>query len=187
MGKNDQEDRSSEAHNSPKIDSRRPPWMALLITNISKPANIRSLLLSAHAFGFQKIFVCSQPKFDFDHNNANNDVPTQLREPLNQGEFQIIRFRSFDDCIEHIHTLDAKILGVEIHQDAVDVEDETCFTGNTVLIMGNEAMGMGPKQSSVCDGFVRISQYGKGTASLNVNVAASIVMHRFQIWARTKT
>ncbi len=34
-----------------------------------------------------------------------------------------------------------------------------------------------------CDAFVYIGQYGTGTASLNVAVAASIVLHHFALWA----
>ena len=36
---------------------------------------------------------------------------------------------------------------------------------------------------AICDGFVYIPQYGPGTASLNVAVAASIILHRFATWA----
>lgn len=42
---------------------------------------------------------------------------------------------------------------------------------------------MNQKQLSMCDHFVYIPQFSKGTASLNVNVAASIVMHHFSTWA----
>lgn len=42
---------------------------------------------------------------------------------------------------------------------------------------------MNEKQISLCDHFVYIPQFSKGTASLNVNVAASIVMHHFSTWA----
>ena len=35
----------------------------------------------------------------------------------------------------------------------------------------------------LCDAFVYIQQYGAGTASLNVSVAASIVLHHFALWA----
>ena len=42
---------------------------------------------------------------------------------------------------------------------------------------------MNEKQIAMCDQFVYIPQYGKGTASLNVNVASSIVMHHFSTWA----
>lgn len=75
-----------------------------------------------------------------------------------------------------------KILGVEIVDDAVPIESHP-FDGNTAFIMGNEGEGMTPNQKAICDGFVYIRQHGPGTASLNVAVAASIVMHHFALWA----
>jgi hypothetical protein len=43
--------------------------------------------------------------------------------------------------------------------------------------------GLSDKQKSVCDSFVYIAQHGVGTASLNVAVACSIVLHHFALWA----
>ena len=76
-----------------------------------------------------------------------------------------------------------QIIGVEIDETARDLEGEP-FEGDTAFMMGNEGQGMNEKQMSLCDGFVRIAQYGGGTASLNVSVGASIVLHRFHHWAR---
>jgi hypothetical protein len=39
---------------------------------------------------------------------------------------------------------------------------------------------------SLYDGFVKISQYGGGTASLNVSVAAGIILHRFYAWEQSQ-
>ena len=50
-------------------------------------------------------------------------------------------------------------------------------------MLGNEGQGLSEKQISLCDKFVYIPQYGSGTASLNVAVACSIVLHNFAIWA----
>ena len=44
--------------------------------------------------------------------------------------------------------------------------------------------GLTEQQKAICDGYVYIPQYGSGTASLNVSVAASIVMHHFALWAQ---
>uniref|UniRef100_A0A0D6R3N5 tRNA/rRNA methyltransferase SpoU type domain-containing protein n=1 Tax=Araucaria cunninghamii TaxID=56994 RepID=A0A0D6R3N5_ARACU len=43
--------------------------------------------------------------------------------------------------------------------------------------------GLSSKEMEICDFFVYISQYGCGTASLNVTIAASIVLHHFAVWA----
>jgi SpoU rRNA Methylase family len=48
------------------------------------------------------------------------------------------------------------------------------------LVMGNEGTGLSDKLQVACHGaFLRIPQYGRGTASLNVYVAAAIVLSQF--------
>ena len=48
---------------------------------------------------------------------------------------------------------------------------------------GNEGDGMSEEEKSICDHFVYIPHFGNGTASLNVTVAASVVMYNFALWA----
>ena len=58
---------------------------------------------------------------------------------------------------------------------------------NIAIFMGNEGQGIHPKHLKECQELVRIPQYGVGTASLNVNVAANIVLYRFHQWQRTQS
>ncbi len=67
------------------------------------------------------------------------------------------------------------ICGVEIVASAVSVAAHP-FTGSTAFLMGNEGAGIPPAHQALCDQFIYIPQHGTGTASLNVAVAASIVM-----------
>ncbi len=46
-----------------------------------------------------------------------------------------------------------------------------------------QGTGLSSKQLQLCDKLVYIPQFGEGTASLNVAVAASIVLHSFAMWA----
>jgi len=46
----------------------------------------------------------------------------------------------------------------------------------TIDVQGS---GLSDKEMEICDSFVYIPQTGPGTASLNVTVAASIVLHQF--------
>ena len=75
------------------------------------------------------------------------------------------------------------ILGIEIVDGAEAIQDHP-FRGNTAFILGNEGQGLSEQQMRICDGFVYIPQNGKGTASLNVTVAGSIVLHHFSLWAK---
>ena len=90
----------------------------------------------------------------------------------------------------HHHHHPVRILGVEIDESSLNLEYDDPFSsissssGGVAFMMGNEGSGMTTKQMSVCDGFIRISQHGGGMASLNVSVAAGIVLHRYFHWAR---
>ncbi|CAD6272994.1 unnamed protein product [Miscanthus lutarioriparius] len=70
------------------------------------------------------------------------------------------------------------ICGVEITDDAKPVTAHP-FRRSTAFLFGNEGTGLSQKECDICDFFVYIPQYGGGTASLNVTVAASIVLHHF--------
>eukprot|EP00592_Proboscia_alata_P010977 CAMPEP_0194355380 /NCGR_PEP_ID=MMETSP0174-20130528/3301_1 /TAXON_ID=216777 /ORGANISM="Proboscia alata, Strain PI-D3" /LENGTH=222 /DNA_ID=CAMNT_0039124635 /DNA_START=15 /DNA_END=683 /DNA_ORIENTATION=+ len=167
---------------------KQRPKLYLIIANISKPSNIKKLLLSSFAFGCRTVFVAGQKKFDFDGNN--NDLPQSLRNLLPSVRLKIVQFEKLSDCIHHVkHVMGARVCGVEIVEDAQDVQNDpfeinSDGNGDTAIMMGNEGSGMNRRQLESCDYFVRISQFGSGTASLNVYVAASIVMHRFHHWSR---
>mmetsp|Transcript_2912 Transcript_2912/g.4797 ORF Transcript_2912/g.4797 Transcript_2912/m.4797 type:complete len:215 (+) Transcript_2912:153-797(+) len=147
-----------------------------------------------------------------DENKSSSDMPTAIVDGVRRGKMNIIRFDKLEECVAHIKSLPCcdteqheekkledvgsnsiqksnnhkptiQIIGVEIDPSSVNLEQEP-FTNSTAFMMGNEGQGMTSKQMSVCDGFVRISQYGGGTASLNVSVAAGLVLHRFFHWSR---
>jgi SpoU rRNA Methylase family len=75
-------------------------------------------------------------------------------------------------------------------RDSLNGNDESggttpsCADG-VAFIFGNEGTGLNTKHMDACSNqFVRIPQYGKGTASLNVATAASIVMYQYFTWRR---
>lgn len=161
----------------------------LLIYNISKKPNIKCLIKNAVAFGIQTIFVAGQRKFNFNADEEKSDIPKPIRHLIQKGLLRIIQFEKLQEAIDHIHSLGIHVLGVEIDASAIDVEDtEQCFDiGKEIcFMMGNEGTGMNEKQMTLCDGFVKISQYGGGTASLNVSIAAAIVFQRYYAWSQQK-
>jgi tRNA G18 (ribose-2'-O)-methylase SpoU len=168
-----------EAKNS--AQHRYTPEMHLVITNISKRANVRRLLQTAAAMRCASVLVVGQRSFDFSPDGK--DLPPCLHQCVRAGILPIRRFPSWEDCVSHLKQNQIRLVGVEIHQDARPIEaffDDR----HTAFLMGNEGDGLNAKQMKSCDAFVRIPQYGEGTASLNVYVAASIVLHRFHHWQR---
>jgi tRNA(Leu) C34 or U34 (ribose-2'-O)-methylase TrmL len=132
-----------------------------------------------------------------DHNHQEeqhhhqSDLPRNLIPAVQAGRLHIRRFAKWNEFVNHVRSRSIRLLGVEIHPMAQTIAAEIarshCFTQqqeqqqphHIAVLMGNEGTGIHPKHMQDCDGFVRIPQYGGGTASLNVYVAASIVLYHF--------
>lgn len=163
----------------------------LVICNIQKYHNVRSLLLTATAFGCKEVLLVGQDK------NTQRDglFPSQFVEAKEKGLVGLQHFSKWNECLQYIRDKSILLIGVEI-DDRSQVLDEEYFiknrdlfqkNENIAIFMGNEGQGIHPKHLKECQELVRIPQYGAGTASLNVNVAANIVLYRFHDqWQRTK-
>jgi tRNA G18 (ribose-2'-O)-methylase SpoU len=158
---------------------RRQYW---IVNNIQKRKNIRDLLLSASAFGVAEVFVVGQKLLSFESALNFADMFPDFALP-----FPITRCLTLQDCrtvLKGRHP-NMIIVGIEILSHAFSVNDPRVFpeNGPSAFMVGNEGSGLSDAQLAICDSFVYIPQYGYGTASLNVTVAASIVMHSYAVWA----
>ena len=148
----------------------------LIINNVQKPKNIRNMLLSAGAFGVVEVLVIGQ-RTSFESVIAD-PMLTSLLEAMT-----ITKLPNLTQCREYLKVRDVTIVGIEILYDAKSINDDP-FHGSMAFIMGNEGSGLSEAQVAICDEFMYIPQYGGGTASLNVTVAASIIMQTFALWAQ---
>lgn len=166
--------------------------MYLVIVNISKRNNVKALLRTASACGCAGIFVVGQRR-QFDSDATAMSTSLQQHSSSSSSEIihdhdvydsriimtPVVRFEKWKDCVQHLIEQGISLVGVEIHQDAINLEDFVRNNNNhhVAFLMGNEGQGIHEKHMASCQAFVKIPQYGGGTASLNVNVAASIVLH----------
>ncbi|KAF3457274.1 hypothetical protein FNV43_RR01931 [Rhamnella rubrinervis] len=142
----------------------------VVVHNIAKRHNVGTMARSASAFGVSELILVGRRDF-----NAFGS----------HGSTSHIRFRHFhslQDARLFLKEKDCDICGVEITDGAVAVNQHP-FKRSTAFLLGNEGTGLSAKECEICDFFVYIPQYGCGTASLNVTVAASIVLHHFGVWA----
>ncbi|CAM9810074.1 unnamed protein product, partial [Heterosigma akashiwo] len=148
-----------------------PSYQSFLITHgVTKAANIKTLIETASIFGCQVVFV-GAPKI-------YSKLPEHFLGRIHHN------FARLEDAVAYLkEQWQATIYGIEIMDEADNVE-HLPFTSHSAFIMGSEGHGMSEKQKSMCDRFIYISQYGGGTASLNVAVASSIIMQRFAVWAQ---
>ncbi|CAL1397036.1 unnamed protein product [Linum trigynum] len=142
----------------------------VVVHNIAKRHNVGTLARSATAFGVTELILVGRR--DFNSFGSH-------------GSTSHVRFRHFHSLLEARQFLkekDCDICGVEITEGALPVNQHP-FKKSTAFLMGNEGTGLSARECEICDFFVYIPQYGCGTASLNVTVAASIVLHNFGVWA----
>ncbi|KAF4356076.1 hypothetical protein G4B88_007799 [Cannabis sativa] len=138
----------------------------VVVHNIAKRHNVGTLARSATAFGVSELILVGRR--DFNSFGSH-------------GSTSHVRFRHFHSLIDACRFLkekDCDICGVEITDGAMAVNQHP-FKKSTAFLLGNEGTGLSAKECEICDFFVYIPQYGGGTASLNVTVAASIVLHQF--------
>nr|CAD1829687.1 unnamed protein product [Ananas comosus var. bracteatus] len=153
----------------------------VVVHNVAKRHNVGTLARSAAAFGVSEVVVVGRRDFNsfgshgstahlrFRHLSSLPSPAATSRHPKTLIP-KTLEERDYDIC------------GVEIVDGAMPVTDHP-FRKSTAFLLGNEGTGLSERECEICDFFVYIPQYGGGTASLNVTVAASIVLHHFGVWA----
>ncbi|OAE35345.1 hypothetical protein AXG93_3546s1030 [Marchantia polymorpha subsp. ruderalis] len=131
----------------------------VIVHNVAKRHNLGTIARSATAFGCLLSLSCYKPP-----------VAIVKALALRHETLGIKQAKDVDIC------------GVEIVEGAQAVNNHP-FRRSTAFMLGNEGTGLSKKEMEVCDFFVYIPQCGAGTASLNVTVAGSIVLHHFSVWA----
>lgn len=142
----------------------------VLIHNIAKRHNVGTLARSCTAFGVSELILVGRRDFNAFGSHGST------------SHLNFRHFHSLSLAKSFLKERDCDICGVEITDNAVAVNQHP-FKRSTAFLLGNEGTGLSAKECEICDFFVYIPQYGCGTASLNVTVAASIVLHHFGVWA----
>ncbi|OVA04415.1 tRNA/rRNA methyltransferase [Macleaya cordata] len=142
----------------------------VVVHNIAKRHNVGTMARSATAFGVSELILVGRRDFNAFGSHGST------------SHLRFRHFHSLNDARLYLKEKDCDICGVEIADGASPVNQHP-FRKSTAFLLGNEGTGLSAKECEICDFFVYIPQYGCGTASLNVTVAASIVLHHFGVWA----
>lgn len=181
----------AEALEIPELDDlpawdgvgKPPVWLAL--DEVVDPQNLGAMLRSAHFLGVDGVVVCAKNSAPF---NA-----TVSKASAGAMEAQIVHQTSI------MHRFLAKAIddGWDVVGAAADsrAEDVSAFVvaRPTVLVMGNEGAGLRTNVRRSCNRLVSIprgNDTAAGVDSLNVSVAAGILVHRLlasRVAARVQT
>ena len=148
--------------------SRRPAGAEayLIICGIGKVNNVDALCFAAAAHGLRPVIVGL-------HSLIAEDHFTDIQPP-----FDILRFATLSEL--RLFLREIPLIGIEILDSAVPfMEYSLPPDGRIALMPGNEGTGLNKPQIEACQGFIYVPQLGAGTASLNVHVATSLILHRY--------
>ena len=140
----------------------------LIIDGVSEPGNMGTILRTAEAMGFNDIFILK--------GSADIYSPKVVRSTM--GAIFRLRFH-FEDSCEFIAMLKERryrIISAAL-RDSVSLEAVEVFKKNAIVV-GNEAVGISDTLLNCSDIRAKIEMPGKAE-SLNVSVAAGIMMYKF--------
>ena len=137
-----------------------------VVEAIEKPGNLGGIFRSADGSGTQAVIV-ADPLTDVFHPNAiRNSSGASFSVPTAVG--------STDDVISLLQSRGTRILVASLEAEKSFYEVD--LSGQTAIVLGNEAKGVSQRWREVADESFRIPMQGVAD-SLNVSVTAAIVMY----------
>ena len=143
----------------------------LMLDEITSTENVGSIARSAAALGVNSYLLPKQAPHPYSRR--------ALR--VSMGHISKLKVSIYDDIFESIKLLKQngyKIYGAELTPTAINLSDVK-VSKKWVLLMGHEGKGLSQEVIDVCDEIVSI-EMADDVRSLNVAVAASLMMYKFK-------
>ena len=144
--------------------------LILALDHVVDPRNVGAMVRSAAFFGVTEVLVPERRQALL----ANSSVNTA------QGGFAIcdlVVVVNLGRVLEELKELGYWIIGADMGGETIDAI-RTSKYGKIVLVMGSEESGLAVGIRSKCDRMVSINGSPRGLESLNVSVAAGILMQQ---------
>ena len=141
-----------------------PKERFLILENIQDPGNFGTIIRTADWFGIHQI-VCS-----LDSADVFNSKTLQA----SMGSFLRIQVY-YKELIPFLNKSNYNVAGALL--DGAPLEENSLINSHAIML-GNEGQGISNKMEKFCTNPVKIIGYG-GAESLNVSIAASILMYEW--------
>mgnify|MGYP001245865303 FL=1 len=146
--------------------SRKEAFLVFL-DGMQDPFNFGALLRSAEIFGVHAVIIPERNQTGVTSLTARASAGAVNRVPL-------VRVSALEKAAELVRRKGLRLVAAsEKAEETIMAAD---FTRPLVLVIGNEGQGIRPEMLRLCDGQVRIPQFGK-LGSLNAAVAAGIIFY----------
>ena len=149
----------------------REPWLLVVVDRPKSPGNLGSVIRSAVAFDAAALITTGHAADPFDPACVRASVGTLFDLP-------IVRLPSQAPVLEWVaeQRRRVRLSVVGTGQDGPVPLDRIDLTGNTVIVFGNETVGLSQAYRAECDHFASLPTSSR-QSSLNVSAAAAIVLY----------
>jgi 23S rRNA (uridine2479-2'-O)-methyltransferase len=149
-----------------------PGMLAVVLDRPASPGNIGTLIRSADAFGASGVIVTGHAADVYDPRSVRASTGSLFSVPA-------VRVPSHRPVLDWAGALRAGGTGVRLvgtdERGDLDVTDVD-LTGPTLLLVGNETVGLSAAWRDACDTLARIPMLGTAS-SLNAATAASVLLY----------
>ena len=153
-----------------------PASLVLLLDGVEDPQNLGSLIRTAHCFGANGVVI--------PRDRAAGITPAVIKASAGAaGHIPVARVVNLTQAIEFMKENGFWVYGTDASSDCD--AGSVRFEGNVGLVMGSEGKGIRPLVRKHCDVLLSIPLFGR-IDSLNVSVAAGILLHEIRRSARSR-
>ena len=146
------------------------PRCLIALDEVSDPRNFGAVVRSASFFGVPYVVI----------KKNRQALLSEVVISTAQGGFATVKpviVVNLSRFLTRLKDHSFWVIGADV--DGEPVDRVTGVYDATVLVLGSEGSGLRHQTQKICDRMVRVPGCGKGVQSLNVSVAAGIVMSRF--------
>jgi len=159
-----------------------PGMLVVVVDRPASPGNLGTLIRSCDAFGVSGVIVTGHGVDLYDPATVRASVGSFFSVPC-------VALPSHRELGEWVSDVRRALPGLTVAgtsaRGSVELRDHD-WTGEVMLVVGNETAGLSHAYREMCDALVRIPMRGT-TTSLNAAVAASIVLYEVDAQRRLRS
>ncbi len=163
-----------------KVLSNRTDYIAVVLEDIFHPHNASAVLRSCDCFGIQDVHIIEN-RHEY---NVNPDVALGASKWLTLNRYRQQGINNTLDCLSELKRKGYRIIATSPDNVAKKFPDIEVNKGPFALVFGGERTGVSDSVKEIADEYVTIPMVGF-TESLNISVAAAILLQHFAQVVRT--
>jgi len=151
--------------------SCRTRYITIVLENLYQPHNASAVIRTCDCFGIQDVHI-------IENNNkfvANDEIALGAEQWLSINRYNQ-KNHNTKDAINALKANGYKIVATSSNLTSTPIEDYNIENQKTAFVFGTELTGISEDVINMADKFVTIPMYGF-TESLNISVAAAIILH----------